>query len=288
MILRDLPFRDYLAAPHIRAGMINDFIDQGPDYFHRRHVLRTIQEKDKTQFIIGRAVHCLRLEGAEVYAERHDTIALASRRSKAWDEFEADCKRAGIEPLTFDEDEKVRLIAAAIDHCPEAVALFAAGEGEVTLRRDQTRYGLPLQVRPDWINLDGCALSEGRPYYVSLKTTACTDTVHLDIASFGYYRSEAFYRWMLASEMARQMDAFDVFLVAVEKDEPFRTLVFRFEAADLDAGFLEVDAALRQIAALKASPVQHWPRNRPGIQTWRMPEYVRNRSMAALAAEVAS
>jgi hypothetical protein len=283
VILRGLPFADYLAAVHLRAGQINDFIDCGPDYFHRRHVLHTVEEKDKTAYIIGRAVHCLRLEGPEVYAKRHETIDLASRRSKAWDQFEMDCKDVGIEPLTIAEDQTIREIAAAIGYSQEALQLFAKGEGETTVRRDNTRYGMPLQVRPDWLNKDGCELSNGRPYYVSLKTTASVDTLHLDIASFGYYRCEAYYRWMLASEWGLPLDGVDVFMVAVEKSEPFRTVVYRFESADLDAGFLEVDAALRQIGQMKGMALMKWPRNKSGVQTWRMPDYIRGRSMATLA-----
>lgn len=282
MIVRGLPFPEYLASKHIRSGQINDFIDNGPDYFHRKNILRTVPDEDTTPRIIGRAVHCLRCEGMAVFMARYRTIDLASRRSKAWDEFKAKCKADGLEALTKEEAAECLAISQAVDFNADAVALLAVGEGETTIRRDVTRYGLPLQCRPDWLNLKGCDLSGGLPYYVSLKTTADCARLANDIAGMAYYRTEAYYRWMIASELAVQADGVVPFLVGVEKSEPFRCRVYRFGTADLDAGWLEMDAGLQGIRAHTISGV--WPRNTDGVQTWNMPEWIRNRSMRPVEA----
>ena len=164
-----------------------------PALYYRKYVTKTIPpDEATTAFRLGSAVHCSVLEPEEMptrYAIRPEGI---DRRTKDGKEKFAAFETANAGKVIIDTDEAAQIIAMtdAVRQHPLADELFAHGKPELTWR---TSGEIALQCRTDWCNLEGCGLSNGRPYIVDLKTVESLngeDFASFDRAVFkyGYHR----------------------------------------------------------------------------------------------------
>ena len=115
---------------------------------------------------------------------------------------------------------------------PVANALLEHGRAEGTVRI--ALNGEPCQIRMDWFNPD----FEGRPVIVDLKTCDNLSFFERDARKYGYPEQLAFYREVFraanAGVNASAQDTPDVYIVAIEKREPFRCGVWKLTDGLLD------------------------------------------------------
>ena len=76
-----------------------------------------------------------------------------------------------------------------------------------------------------------------------------------DARRYGYHRQMAFYRAVLAQPLGGLLAP--VYLVAIEKREPFRCGVWRVSEDTLAIAQRENEAAIRRLAACREQ--NHWP-----------------------------
>ena len=115
-----------------------------------RHELEHPRE-DKPAYLIGRAIHCLVLEGAERYAETFTTYPGKARRGKAWEDFKATVGK-GRDVLIASEAEQVGGCAAAVLSDPIAKQHLRDGLAEQTIQWTDEATGILCKCRADAVN----------------------------------------------------------------------------------------------------------------------------------------
>ncbi len=141
----------------------------------------------------------------------------------------------------------------------------------------RTGGSLTLQCRTDWFNRDGCALTEGRPYIVDLKTTESLSgedfgSFERVVFKYGYHRQAGFYLPLVTELLGRPV--FDFFFIAVEKVEPFGVAVYRMTDA---ACALGQDETLEDLRRLKrCAEVNEWPNIDATVRELGVPAWYKN------------
>ncbi|WP_043586718.1 PD-(D/E)XK nuclease-like domain-containing protein [Geminisphaera colitermitum] len=244
---------DYHATVAISASKLRPFARKpgGPQLYYQRYIAKTLRDEDSEAKSFGRALHCLALEGREVF-EREFVIQPEGidRRTKegkaAYAAFLASAD--GKETLTAQALREVEAMATNIHAHPVAAQLLARGEPEISWRVQAT--GLPhcppLQVRTDWINEEGCELSQGRPYILDIKTCATLEESAFGnwqrgFEEHGYHRQAAFYMAVLS---LLGIEVRDFFFVPAEKCAPGGVKVCRLSYRALAQGQDEVSRLL--------------------------------------------
>ncbi|ADV63013.1 hypothetical protein Isop_2439 [Isosphaera pallida ATCC 43644] len=216
---------------------------------YRKRQLGLVVEEDRPAFQIGRAAHTLILEGRDAYRRQYAfggptnpaTGKLFDSRSKAYQEW---AERQAKPVLTDRQAALVEELAGAVQRHPVAGELLAEGLPESVLRCDYR--GVPCQARLDWLNP-----AKG---LVDLKTCDHLKYLEADARSFGYLHQLAFYRALLALAGGEQVP---VYLIAVEKREPFRCGVWRIDPNVLAACERDNEAALERL--VRCRQLDHWP-----------------------------
>jgi hypothetical protein len=182
-----------------------------------------IVEGDTAAFQLGRATHTLVLEGPDKFAAEYivsdgpvneKTGKAYGKLTKAYADWLAEQTR----PIVSTEDHALLLkMREAVHAHPVAKDLLASGIAEGTVRT--TWDGEPVQARFDWFDPE-------RGVLLDLKTCSDVDRFGFDIRDFGYVYQMAFY----GSALRRALYAgpLHVYLVAVEKKEPYRVSVCEF------------------------------------------------------------
>jgi hypothetical protein len=222
-----------------------------PAFFIRQR-MGMVPREDKPSFLVGRAAHCLIIEGRAEYDRRYMTGGPINAKtgkpygvdSKAHAEWAAQQDR---EVLTSDQAALVERMAGAAAAHGVASRWFSGGVGEGVVRR--TFGGGPCQIRIDCLHQNYGL--------VDLKTTADIDWFESDARKFGYLHQLAFYRDVLADAAGTKPDDIPCRIVAVEKAEPFRCGVWLVAPATLEDCSLQNAAALEDFARCEASGV--WP-----------------------------
>jgi len=135
-------------------------------------------------------------------------------------------------------------MAAAVRRHSVAGELLAEGVPERVVRCNYN--SVACQARLDWLN--------PAKWLVDLKT--CDNIKHLeaDAKSFGYLHQLAFYRALLALVSGEQVP---VYLIAVEKREPYRCGVWLIKPNVLDVAERDNEAALERL--VRCRQLDHWP-----------------------------
>ena len=211
---------------------------------YRKKQLGLVADEDRPAFVVGRAVHCRVLEGAEEFARRFATGGPINPKtgrsfgqdSKAYQEWAA---ALGKPAVSEDVAALCEDLALAVDNHAEASALLAEGQAEGVVR---TEYGgMPCQIRIDWTHPERGI--------IDLKTIDDLDWFEVQARSFGYAHQLAFYRAILAAVTGVKAE---VHVIAVEKKEPFRVGVWRFSEQVLDVAARENLAAIERLKICRA------------------------------------
>lgn len=217
------------AQDYFSSGQLRDFL-KSPQLLRRKQ-LGLIAEPDRPHYLIGRAAHCLILEGRQAYEERYlvsdgpinvktgRPYGAATQAYKAWAE--------GQPVISTADAVTIEAMAQAVDHHAEARRLLSAGRPELVYRSEVE--GVPCQIRADWLNP-----SVG---IVDLKTTRDIDKFADSFREYGYQAQLDFYR------LVAGLTDTAAHVIAVEKQEPFRCGVFvvryRYDLRDMIAVYRE-------------------------------------------------
>jgi len=216
---------------------------------YRKKQLGMVQEEDRPAYLIGQAAHALILEGREAYEDRYafggpinpKTGERFGSRTKAFEEWAA---AQGKPVLTHEQMALIENVNATVFAHEHAAALLSDGIPEGVVRADYC--GVACQARFDW-------LSPQRGI-VDLKTCDNLDWLQADARSYGYVHQLAFYRSVLTCVSGTVVP---VYLIAVEKREPYRCGVWRMGEDILGIGQKDNEDAIERLKGCHKR--DHWP-----------------------------
>lgn len=227
------------AKDFLSAHALNEF--RRCPLLYRKKELGLVPERDTTAYLVGRAAHVLILEGRKRY--EHEFAVGGPLNPKTGKPFGSNTKafaewaeRQSKPVLSDTHAALVEQMAAAVQEHLFAKELFSEGVAEGVVRCDYA--GHRCQARIDWINP-----TSGRGI-VDLKTCDEIDSFEPAIRAFGYIHQVAFYRVLVARRSERVLP---VYIVAVEKREPFRCGVWQIAPQVLDEAQVENERAMRDL-----------------------------------------
>ena len=237
-ILIDEPFEVYLAKQEefLTSTQLRTFV-RCPRLFYLEKTGAITTDPNKTSFelILGSAAHKLILEGRQEFDLCYAVGAPINERTgkeygrdtqafAKWAEQQRADKGSAVEFITTEQLITIYRMADAVAKHEEAQKLLHHGVAEQVLHSDFN--GIPVQSRLDWFTEIGDI-----PVIVDLKTCNDLDSFEYDAKRFLYGIQFAFYQQILVSAT---IDKYEleavippkVFVIAVEKREPFRCGVF--------------------------------------------------------------
>lgn len=226
--------------------------------------------EDETGLMMGRANHTLVFEPEKWDAE-YAIFPGATRRGKAWDEFEA--ANHGKTILKGDEYRRCIGVRDAVLRHPLVKQYLAKGVGEEVLTWTDKETGLKCKCR-----LDFRSTSVGS--ILDLKGTTSTEARWFSAIAGrkGYHLQGAHYQ---AGAKANGHGDLPFHVIAVEVDPPHDVAVYEVSEDDLYFGAQECQTLLRRVAECRASG--QWPGRYVGEQllrlpAWALPEEAQNDS----------
>lgn len=216
---------------------------------YRKRQLGLIPDDDRPAFVIGRAAHTLILEGREEYKRRYATGGPMNPstgrpydgRSKAFAEW---AEQQGRPVLTESQAVLVEELARSVLKHEVATDLLADGVPEGVIR---TAYrGVPCQARLDWLN--------PRHGIIDLKSCDNLRFLEVDARNYGYLHQLAFYRSLVAAQIGLMLP---VYLIAVEKREPYRCGVWRVASEVLDFAQSDNEEAIERLKVARIDNLWH-------------------------------
>jgi len=234
--------KDYLGSHDLIEFM------KDPLLFHKKR-LGLVAERESPALELGRAAHALVLEGRDRLEADYafggpvnpSTGQPYGPNTKAFAEW---AQQVG-KPVLSDSDlALIEQMNAAIGAHDAANDLLAEGVAEGVVRADYC--GVPCQARLDWLNPERGL--------VDLKTCHNIDAFEFDATAYRYAHQMAFYRALLGIASG---ETFDVHIVAVEKQEPFRVGVWHFGPVLLDAAARQNEEALERLKECEQTGI--WP-----------------------------
>jgi hypothetical protein len=262
----DWTFQQYLGAHEfVSRSALEDLRNEGPAYYHAKHIARTIQDADSPAMELGRHVHMRLLEPAEwerrvmVWEPLPRPLGAYGRAKAGTDarhmydvwkanslEWEAKRDRhardGGI-VISPEHAAKVEAIATGIrEHKYGALLLGASGSAEQTVLWHHPDTGVLIRTRFD-LNV---ALDEGLRVVFDLKTTDGPAPRRFggSVARFGYHRQGALYRD--AARALHPGDEIHYVLGVVRSSPPFEVAFYELEAA-LELGREQYTATLHEL-----------------------------------------
>ena len=250
--LRTMPAEEYHAASrrgHYMSSHLLAHFRDSPALYHKT-VSGEVPDVESPALALGRAAHCLILEGRQAFDEAYlvadgpvnsRTGEPYGRSTKAYAEWLASQDRDVLSGRDYGFLLKlqtgVRQHAVASDLLSEGVA-----EGVI-----RTHYcDVPCQVRLDWLS--------ARHGLVDLKTCDSLKYFENDCRRYGYVHQLAFYRAVIRRASGETVP---VHIIAVEKNEPYAAGVWKLSDDVLDqAEFINEAALERYVAALE---LDCWP-----------------------------
>ncbi len=225
------------AGEYLSSHQLMDFM-ACPRLYQRKR-LGFVPDSDTPAMLLGRAVHCRILEGAQAFESE---FALGgpvnSRTGKPYGRdtgaFRDWCDAQGRPGVHSDDLPLIQRMGEAVWMNPDAAGLLTDGCAEGVVRRDYS--GVPCQVRLDWTNpFEGL---------VDLKTTADLTWFESECRRRRYANQMAFYQAVLAEAVGHLVP---VHIIAVEKIEPYRCGVWRVSDDTLAIARQENEAAIGRL-----------------------------------------
>lgn len=260
----DIPADEYHQAArdgkYLSSHLLGDF--RACPRLYKKKMSGEIEPGDSSAYQIGRAVHTLVLEGRSKFDAEYlisagpinpKTGEPFGKLTKAYKEWIAAQQR----PIISHEDFSwmTKLQRSVMLH-PLASALLDKGRAEGTIRT--TVHGEPCQIRMDWFNPD----FKGKPVIVDLKTCENLSNFERDARKYGYPNQLAFYRrtFMQAALDHNLPDDQlwpEVYIIAIEKREPYRCGVWKLTDILLDQATTENHLAIEYLQECRRTDT--WP-----------------------------
>ena len=236
-----IPAAEYHAASKagefMSSHLLADFRESPALY--RKEILGEIEDTESPALALGRAAHSLILEGRAAFDEEF-TVADGPVNPKTGEPFGkttkayAEWRSAQDREIVSGKDFNfiLRLQKSVWLH-PVASELLVDGVAEGVIRAEYC--GVPCQIRMDWFS--------EKFGLVDLKTCDSLRWFESDCRRYGYIFQMAFYRAVIRKVTGRNVP---VHIIAVEKNEPFSTGVWKLTDEVLDLAELTNKAALER------------------------------------------
>jgi len=244
-ILQDEPAEVYhgKAADFLSSHQLLTFMRCPYLYAKRRAGL--VQDIESPSYFIGRAAHTRILEGQTAYETQYAvggplnpaTGKPYGNTTKKFLEWQEQQKKPVI---PFEKAELIEAMNAGVRQNPYACELLEKGKAEGVVRA--VYNDMPCQIRIDWFNP-----SLG---IVDLKTCDDLTWFESDARRFGYQHQLAFYQNVL-DQVTEQL--VPVYIIAVEKKEPFRCGVWQIPSESLLMARCEIEAAMERLKTANAN-----------------------------------
>lgn len=265
-IIYDLPIAEYHdQIARWSHSRFRDFVRLGARYAFERYITRTIERKETEPMRIGTAFEVLVQQGdaafeSLIYHQREDGRKIKAQLDSA--------KAAGLLIIKGEAYAQMQGMRASLFDCADGMELIEPADMQVTITGDA--FGLPMQSRPDWLNLEGLARTDYRPYTVDLKTCDNLDLLRGDASKLfqlGYHTQASLARALLRDNGYAESEHY---LFAVEKQGAHRSALIRLRPELLDWA----DLYYAKYAPLLADCIRKnaWPRAEPtcevGVPRW--------------------
>ncbi len=241
--------KDYHARAkyHLSSHQLLNFI-RCPLYYHKKKC-GIIGDTDSAAYVLGRAAHTRILEGTGAYQNEYaldwpvnpKTGRAVDGRTNLLKDWKANLTKPAISPGDM---AVIEMMAQGVTLNNEAIDLISYGVAEGVVRSDYC--DLPSQIRIDWLNP-----SRG---IVDLKTCNDLSSFESDCRKFGYANQLAFYQAVLHVKIGEYVP---VYIVAIEKSEPYRCGVWRISDKLLAFAREQNEAAIERLKVCQDSGV--WP-----------------------------
>ena len=208
-------------------------------YLYAKKRAGLIENVDSPAYFLGRATHTRILEGNKVYESQYAVggpinpatgkpYGSTTKKFLEWQEVQ----RKPVIP--FEKADMIEAMNGGVRMSPIACELLAQGKAEGVVR---TKYrNFQCQIRIDWTNP---ALG-----IVDLKTCDDLTWFESDARRFNYVHQLAFYQAVLEQAIGESVP---VFIMAVEKKEPFRCGVWQIPEETLFQARAENEATMERL-----------------------------------------
>ena len=240
---------------YLSSHRLGDFRKSPKLYYKKMQGL--IKESETSALFIGRAAHCLILEGRASFEEQYvvsdgpinpNTGEVYTKNTKAYAAWKASQTKEIVSGTDFNLLAKLQ--QGVLEHS-NANELLLNGVAEGVVRAEYCN--MPCQIRMDWFNPDYGL--------VDLKTCENADRFKDDIYWNGYIHQMAFYRAVIRVATGITVP---VTLIGVEKKEPCSARVIELSAEDLDVAEKINSEAIKRLRECYATGV--WPTGYEGIE----------------------
>ncbi|MDP0495078.1 MAG: PD-(D/E)XK nuclease-like domain-containing protein, partial [Verrucomicrobiota bacterium JB024] len=177
--------------------------------------------------------------------------------------------------VSVSELERAQAMRAALLENPDTAPLMSeADHAELTFRTPvNEKLGFALQCRADLFHLP----KKGQPRrIVDIKTTRSLGAFRHQFATLGYYRSAAFYLWVVETILGPAPTHFTY--LAIEKDPPYECAAFTPDEEAIRFGLDEVDRKTMELAACLREG--RFPYQFPGMQTLSLPAWYMDKKLS--------
>lgn len=225
------------AGDYLSSHQLLDFM--ACPWLYRKKRLGLIADNDAPALLIGRATHSRILEGRDAYEAQFALGGPINKSTgkpygKDTNAFRDWCRAQGKPGVHHDDLSLIESMASGLAMNDEAVDLLLYGRSEGVVR---TEYGgVPSQIRIDWVH----------PHrgIIDLKTTADLTWFENEAKRRRYHNQVAFYQAVFRQVIGELVP---VYLVAVEKAEPFRCGVWQVSENTLAVARQENEAAIARL-----------------------------------------
>lgn len=261
----DIPADEYHEAARrgefLSSHLLGDF--RNCPLLYKKKMSGQTEPTDTAAYQTGRALHTLILEGRAKFDKEYlissgptnpKTGEPFGKLTKAYREWLAAQKRPTIDSEEFGWMSKLQ---SSVWLHPVANALLEHGRAEGTVRI--ALHGEPCQIRMDWFNPD----FNGKPVIVDLKTCDNLSFFERDARKYGYPEQLAFYREVFMeanggmNAAAQDDPPPEVYIIAIEKREPYRCGVWKLTDELLDQATATNNTAMSVLKECRCR--NEWP-----------------------------
>lgn len=240
-----MTYAEYEKLPGVRWSTLRAMATSAMHYVSAVEAIG--QREESRPMRLGRAIHCLLLDGRDAFRERWIACDL-DRRTKLWKEFEV--AHAHLEILKGAEMTLVERSVAALTRHAVAKRFLAGAREQVVTWLDRT--GLRCKARVD--------------LYTSARLLDLKSTSRLDMRDFGRSAARLGFHCQLAMYMdGLRQNGWDglpePIVLGVETSRPFDVVAFEVPMVAIEAGRREYQRLLVQVAECEAKG--EWPGRAP-------------------------
>ena len=170
------------------------------------------QEKLTSQMALGTLAHALLLE-PETVAERYVVTPLASRRSKAWEDFAGGAAAQGKIPVTADEYDTAKTMTSYLSSRPDVISRLEGAQKEHPLT-DVRIPDMPDDFPMGKAKFDAVRIVDGAAEIIDYKTTS-------DVTAILHGHGIYYHRWWIQA-------AWYVYMLSVAMDMDIDNIHFVF------------------------------------------------------------